>query len=75
MIDYRHEFIAMATVVINYDLSLHHIVVAEDSVAEYLRYFETTHNTTDRFVIEVEDYLMYCYREETDIGFKQFSEM
>lgn len=75
MIDYRHEFIAMATVVINYDLSLHNIVVTENEVAEYIRYFETTHNTTDRFVIEVEEYLMYCYREETNIGFKQFSEM
>lgn len=75
MIDYRNEYISMATVVINYDLSLPGIVVTESEVAEYLRYFETTHNSTERFVIEVEDYLMYCYREETSIGFKQFSEM
>lgn len=75
MIDYRKEFVAMATIVINYDLSLFPIKVAEDSVAEYLSVFESTHNTTERFVSEVEDYLMYCYREETDIGFKQYMSM
>ncbi|MBR3772203.1 MAG: hypothetical protein IKL07_08040, partial [Clostridium sp.] len=72
MINYRNEYIAMATIVINYDLSLFPIKVSEDEVAEYLRYFATTHNTTERFVSEVEEYLMYCYREETDIGFKQY---
>lgn len=75
MINYRNEYIAMATIVINYDLSLFPIKVSEDEVAEYLRYFETTHNTTERFVIDVEDYLMYCYREETNIGFKQYMSM
>lgn len=75
MINYRKEFVAMSTIVINHDLELFPIHVAEASVSEYLSYFERTHNTTDRFVTEVEDYLMYCYREETDIGFKQYMSM
>lgn len=75
MIDYRQEFVAMSTIVINHDLSLFPIHVTEDEVAEYLSVFESTHNTTDKFVSEVEDYLMYCYREETDIGFKQYMSM
>lgn len=75
MIDYRKEFVAMSTIVINHDLELFPIKVAEASVSEYLSVFESTHNTTERFVTEVEDYLMYCYREETDIGFKQYMSM
>lgn len=75
MIDYRHEFISMATVVINYDLSLHNIVVTESEVEDYLTYYEGVNTTTEHFTGAVEDYLMYCYREETNIGFKQFSEM
>ena len=74
MIDYRKEFVSMATVVINAEVNLF-TTVEEREVSEYLKAWESLKDTTEGFTREVEDYLMYCIREETDIGFTQFLTM
>ena len=75
MIDYRKEFIAMAAIVINHELELFNVTVTESEVSEYLKDWETLNSTTDGFTRELEDYIMYCIREETNIGFKQYLSM
>ena len=75
MIDYRKEFIAMAAIVINHELALFNVTVTESEVSEYLKDWETLNSTTDGFTRELEDYIMYCIREETNIGFKQYLSM
>lgn len=74
MIDYRKEFIAMAAIVINNDLSLF-TAVTESEVSEYLKDWEALNTTTEGFTRELEDYIMYCINEETNIGFKQYLSM
>lgn len=76
MIDYRKEFIAMAAIVINHELELvANVTVTESEVSEYLKDWEVLNTTTDGFTRELEDYIMYCIREETNIGFKQYMSM
>ena len=75
MIDYRKEFIAMAAIVINHELELFNVTVTESEVSEYLKDWEALNSTTDGFTRELEDYIMYCIREETNIGFKQYLSM
>ena len=74
MIDYRKEFIAMAAIVINNDLSLF-TAVTESEISEYLKEWEVLNTTTEGFTRELEDYIMYCINEETNIGFKQYLSM
>lgn len=74
MIDYRKDFIGMAAIVINHDLELV-ATVTESEVSEYLKDWEALNTTTEGFTRELEDYIMYCIREETNIGFKQYLSM
>jgi hypothetical protein len=74
MIDYRKDFIAMAAIVINNDLDLF-TAVTESEVDDYLKDWEALNTTTDGFTRELEEYIMYCIREETNIGFKRYLEM